>query len=222
MLWWMIAGFFIWLSLREIYYGFVPPPGYDFPYPTISIPYVLVTAALGLAAAYTPIRYAYFEHFLSQKAQIIAESKKAKVHCNTFINSVMDLNMLAAAYAQEETGRIVFQHPWCKTLLHHLEHPENASEAGIYSVQMFAHEAMHIRGESDEAMAECQAVQRYARVAMALGIGEYMAREHGLRYYHGYYQRRARIGGMAGNYYSEQCKPGGAWDERLIDSTWGA
>jgi hypothetical protein len=220
-LWWMIAGFFLWLCLREIYYGFVPPPGYDFPYPKISIPYVVVTAALAAEAAYTPIRYSFFEQFLTEKARVLSESQKAAVHCNTFLDSVFDSNVLAAGHAQVETGRIVLQYPWCKTLLNHLRQPEKASIEGIYSVQILTHEVMHIRGERDEARTDCQAVQRYVRAAMLLGITEYAAREHGMRFYNGPYKRRAVIGGMAGNYYSEQCAPGKALDEKLSDSTWG-
>jgi hypothetical protein len=220
MFWWALCAFFAWLSLREIYYGFVPRSGFDHPNPSISIPYVLITAAIAAAFAYTPLRYAHFERFLTQKAQLLSESTKAVVHCNTFVDSMLDSNVFAAGHANRETGLIVLQHPWCGDMMDHLQHPEKADPKGIHSVHLFTHETMHIRGEMNEAATDCQAIQRYARAAVLLGIPEAIGKTHGMFYYNGLYKQRGVIGGMAGQYYSDQCAPGRAMDEQLIDSTW--
>jgi hypothetical protein len=219
-LWWIFSAFFAWLSIREIYFGFVPRAGYDNPNPTISMPYVLTTAVIAAAFAYTPIRYAYFENFLSEKARILSGSDKAVVHCNTFVDSMFDGNVFAVGHAQFETGRIVFQHPWCGNLMDHLKRPEKVTPEGLMSVQIFAHESMHIRGEHNEAITECQAIQRYARAAQLLGVRESVAKRNGMTYYVNDYKKRAVQGWMSSQYYSDQCAPGKALDEKLSDSTW--
>ncbi len=221
MLWWALSIFFFWLGLREIYYGFIPRAGFDSPNDVISKPYVLTTFAIAAAFAYMPLRYWAFERFLTEKAIILSESSKAHVHCNTVFDTMFDRQVFAAGHAQIETGRIVFQHPWCGRLMDHLDHPEKMTREGVFSIQIFAHEAMHIRGERDEAKTDCQAIQRYARAAQLLGItSTTLAKENGMFYYTQGYQDRAAIGGMTGQYYSDQCAPGKALDEKLPDSTW--
>jgi hypothetical protein len=220
-LWWIIAGFFFWLSFREVLYGFVPRPGFSRPNPEISIPFVLTTAALAIAFAYTPVRYWYFERFLTEKAQILAESNKATIHCNTIFDTWFDSNVFAAGHADFETGRIVFQHPWCGRLMDHLKHPERAASEELFSMQIFVHEAMHIRGERNEANTECQAIQRFVRGAKLLGVADDIAKANGMTFYTGYYKNRAAQGIMSSQYYSDQCAPGKALDEKLVDSTWG-
>jgi hypothetical protein len=220
MLWWLLCAFFLSLAIREIYFGFVPRRGFDSPNPTISIPYVLTTAAIAAALAYTPIRHWQFEQFLTAKAKLLSESDKAFVHCNTFVDSVLDTNVFAAGHANPQTGRMVFQHPWCDDLMEHLKRPDKATLKGIHSVHLFAHEAMHIRGEMNEAKTDCQAVQRYERAAILLGVPEHLAKTHGMANYNGTYKQRGAIGGMAGQYYSDECAPGKALDERLPDSVW--
>jgi hypothetical protein len=220
MLWWCLSAFFFWLAAREIYFGFVPRRGFATPNPTISRPYVLTTAVIASALAYMPIRAWQFEQFLTAKAKTLSESDKAFVHCNTFVDSALDTNVFAAGHANPETGRMVFQHPWCDDLREHLKQPDKATLKGIHSVHLFAHEAMHIRGEMNEAKADCQAVQRYERAAMLLGVPERLAKTHGMTNYNGMYKQRGAIGGMAGQYYSDECAPGKALDEGLPDSVW--
>ena len=220
MLWLTLAAFFLWLALREIYFGFVPRAGFDRPNASISLPYVVTTAAIAAALAYTPFRYWQFEQFLSANARVLSESDKAHVHCNTFVDSVLDTNVFAAGHANPETGRMVLQHPWCGELMDHLKRPETTTLKGIQSVHLFTHEAMHVRGEQNEATTDCQAIQRYARAATLLGVPDALAMQHGMTNYTGPYQQRGAIGGMAGQYFSAECAPGKALDERLIDSIW--
>jgi hypothetical protein len=220
MLWWLFSGFFGWLALREIYHRFVPRTGFDRPNAKISMPFLVSTVALSAAFAYTPIRYFYFERFLTHTAKILSESNRATVHCNTFVDSMFDSNMLAAGHANIETGRIVLQHPWCGDLMDYVRHPEKATPAGIHSVHLFTHETMHIRGERNEANTDCQAIQRYHRAAKLLGVADSIAKQHGMAYYLGQYMQRGARGPMSSQYYSEQCAPGKTLDEKLPDSTW--
>jgi hypothetical protein len=79
---------------------------------------------------------------------------------------------------------------------------------------------MHIRGEMNEAITECEAVQRNYRAAKLLGVADETAKRNALEYYNTGYQQRREIGGMQAAYYSDQCAPGKALDEHLSDSTW--
>lgn len=220
MLWWAMAALFLWLALREVHYGFFARPGFATPQ-AIDKSYVLVLLLIAAAFAYTPIRYWRFEQFLTDKARVLSESDKATVHCNTFFDTAIDPMSMASGHADPVSGRIVFQKPWCGVLMDHLRHPERMRREGIFSVQMFAHEAMHIRGELNEAITECQAIQRHARAARLLGIApDALAKESATTYYRLHYQERKQIGGMLAAYYTDTCAPGKALDEKLADSTW--
>jgi hypothetical protein len=104
--------------------------------------------------------------------------------------------------------------------MEYLDHPERANEMELASLNLFTHESMHARGERNEAVTECQAVQRNRRAAQLLGVPDAAARKGALAYYRGSYLDKGRIGGMQAAYFSAECAPGKALDERLIDSTW--
>lgn len=220
MLWLLISGFFCWLIFREIYYAFIAPEGFDRPHAKISFSYILVLAVLATGFAYPPVNTWRFERFLTKQARILSESNKATVHCNSVADTFFDQNVFAAGHAQPETGEIVFAHSWCDSLQAYLKKPQNSTREGRISVQIFAHEAMHIRGEMDEAKTECQAIQRYVRAATLLGVPRHIAKKNGMAYFQTEYQARAHAGQMSAQYYSSECAPNKAMDEKLTDSTW--
>lgn len=225
MLWLLISGFFCWLIFREIYYSIKPLEGFDRPHNQVSIVYLSVLILLAAGFAYPPVNTWQFERFLTKKARILSESSKASVHCNTVADTFFDPNVFAAGHAQFDTGKIVFARTWCKNLQQHLRDSKKTNlkkltREGIISVHIFAHEAMHIRGEHNEAKTECQAIQRYARAAQLLGLDAKTAKQNGMTYYLIEYQQRAKQGQMSSQYYATDCAPGKAMDELLIDSTW--
>ena len=220
MLWWVISGFFAWLAFREIYYAHVPGSGYGTPDSEISKPFVFAMLFIAAAFAYTPVRYAYFESYLTKQAKILSGSQQATVHCNTMFDTFFDPSVFSAGHANIETGKIVFQHPWCARLMDYLNHPEGADFEEIYSLHMLVHEAMHIRGERNEARADCEAIQRDYRASKLLGIPDRIAKRNSMIYYLGSYQERATQGVYSSEYYSAQCAPGKGLDEKLPDSTW--
>jgi hypothetical protein len=218
-LWILASLFFFWCAFREIRTSIVAPPGFDFPMP-ISKPYLALVLALAVLFAWPPVHTWYFERFLSANASELADNHGAKVHCNTIWDTMLDAEMLAAAHADPQTGEIGIQHPWCDTLSSDLHHPNRATEDELWSLAIFTHESMHIRGELNEALTECEAVQRNYRAAKLLGVPDGTARRNALDYYNIIYQERGKIGGMQSEYYSDQCAPGKAMDEHLSDSTW--
>jgi hypothetical protein len=219
MLWILISLFFFWCAFREIRGSFVAPNGYDFPQP-VSRTYLAIVLGLAVAFAWPTVHRWYFQWFLSVKATELADNHRAKVHCNTTIDTMLDPSMLAAGHANPRTGEIGIQKPWCNTLMSYLAHPARATDMEIQSLNIFTHESMHVRGEMNEARTECEAVQRNYRAAKMLGVPDAIAKQNALDYYNNSYQRRALIGGLAGEYYSAECAPGKAMDEHLDDSTW--
>jgi hypothetical protein len=178
---------------------------------------VLILAVL---FGWIPAHTWYLEHFLSEKATELADNHRAHVHCNTVFDTMLDPAMLAAGHANPKTGKIGIQHPWCDRLSSYMRHPGNASEEELWSLGIFTHESMHVRGELDEIKTECEAVQRNYRAARLLGVADEIAKQNALDYYNILYKGRALIGGLTGSYYSDQCAPGRALDEHLDDSTW--
>ncbi len=215
MLWILCSLFFCGLVVRELFgsgRGGRPEPIY--------LPYLVLVSVLAAAFAWPPLSTWRFERFLEDKAMLLADGKPVSVHCNTIIDTMFDRNMLAAGHANPQTGEIVFQTPWCDVLRDYLDDPQQADDERIVSLNLFTHEVMHIRGEMNEAMTECQSVQYNRRAARLLGVPEPLATQHARRYYSELYALRGRIGGYSGMYFSEQCAPGLAMDQRLPDSTW--
>jgi hypothetical protein len=218
-LWLAISLFFLWCAWREVRASMVAPPGYDMPRP-IYKPYLALVLILAVAFAWPTLHRWYFEHYLSREATLLAEGHRASVHCNTVLDTMFDPEMLYAGHANPRTGKIVIQAPWCDRLSAYLRHPARANELELMSLDMLTHESMHVRGEMNEPITECQAVQRNARAARMLGVPDEVARRNALDYYNILYKRRAEVGGLSGGYYSAECAPGKALDERLADSTW--
>jgi hypothetical protein len=219
MLWLLASGFFVWCAFREIRGSFVARPGYDFPTP-VSKPYLAIVIALAIGFAWPTVHRLYFERFLSAKSTELADGHRARVHCNTVFDTMMDTEMLAAGHANIETGEIALQAPWCGVLMSYLSHPERASRDEIISLDIFTHESMHVRGERNEAVTECEAVQRNYRAARLLGVPDEIAKQTARRYYEVLYPERGKIGGMQSAYYSEECAPGKSLDEHLSDASW--
>jgi hypothetical protein len=219
MLWLLASLFFVGCAGREIVYGFVPKPGYDRPSPP-SRSYVAVMLVIAAALAWPTLHRWHFEHFLSVEATELADQHRAHVHCNTVFDTMIDPEMLAAGHANPRTGKIGIQTPWCDRLMAYLRHPGHANAEEIWSLDMFTHESMHVRGEINEARTECEAVQRNYRAAKLLGVPDPIAKQNALDYYNDSYLHRQEMGIMQASYFSAECAPGKAWDEHLIDSTW--
>lgn len=203
------------LAIREIHGGMravEPQPVYA--------PYLVLVSALALAFAWPPFRDWRFERLLESRALMLTDGKPVSVHCNTLFDTMLDPNVFAAGHADPATGEIVFQKPWCSLLRSYLRKPQDADERELASLNLFTHEAMHVRGELNEVATECQAVQRNHRAARILGVPESVAAESARAYYRGVYASRRDQGSLSRSYYSEECAPGRALDERLPDAVW--
>jgi len=219
MLWIVISLFFCWLIFREFQRRKVVEVGFDAPDPApVYKPYVAILAILAALFAWPPVHFWFIERFLSAKATELAEGHRVKVHCNTVFDSFFDPNNGARGHANPATGEIVLQPPHCKTLMDYIAHPARASRDEIFALGLLTHESMHVRGERNESITECEAVQRNYRAAKILGVPDTIARKNALDYFHNFYLPRERLEGSA--YFSPECRPGKAMDEHLADSAW--
>jgi hypothetical protein len=96
-------------------------------------------------------------------------------------------------------------------LRRHGDHPDDGQ---VLAVHVLTHEAMHMAGITDEARAECLAVQRDAKTARLLGASPREAADLARRYWRAFYPR------MPDGYVSPECKPGGQLDQALPDAPW--
>lgn len=114
--------------------------------------------------------------------------------------------------------RSKLRHESCDGLVEFLKNPSALPgprrRARVIAVHVVSHEARHMLGEMNEAKADCQALQRNAQVAQALGAPVATARELALAYWQEVYPA------MPAPYNSPECRPGGALDENLPTSPW--
>lgn len=145
-----------------------------------------------------------------------------RYHCgstlNIFFDRTTDLAVGYVAHGAEgpdKTSKL--RYDVCDALVDYLSGPDDLrgdTDHKILAVHVLSHEARHMLGELNEASADCQALQRNALVALALGASEGKARELALRYYEDLYPRAAP------GYRSPECRRGGHLDENLPTSPW--
>lgn len=221
MLWLILSTACGWLIFRELWpHTRWAPIRESGPPPPVFLPYVIGLTVVGLVLGWQPFKYWRLERFLSVKATLLADGHAAHVHCNTVFDSFFDPNSLNAGHAHPESGLIVLQYPWCGRLLDYLAQPRGASPTELASLNIFTHESMHIRGEMNEAVTECQAVQRNRRAAVLLGVPAEIAKESARGYYTEVYLQRAFSGPFSAAYFSAECAAGKSLDEHLPDAFW--
>lgn len=199
----IVSVFFIWLIYRE-FQNTNDKSHFD-------KGYIAVLAIFAVLSCLPILDHWRFESFLSKKASLLADNKHAKVKCATVFQSVYD-KFGFAGLAYYDTGEIILQYPTCNDLRDYLDAPETANTREIYSLNVFTHEAMHIRGERNEQKTECQAIQRYVTAAKLLGVRTHIAEQNAQDYYRVSYPRHS--------YFSSKCGPGKEYDENLSESVW--
>lgn len=182
-------------------------------YDSFDFGYLFVIALLALACAWTPLKFWRFEKMLSEQASIFSERQGVTVSCTSVFDSIFDpFDMSRAGTAYVETGEIIFHYGWCKSFMSYLEEPYNLSDQELFSMHVFTHEVMHIRGELNERKTDGQAVQRNHLLGLQLGVDVFVARQNAVQFYQTLYKKHP--------YFSKDCAPGKALDEQLSDSIW--
>ncbi len=137
---------------------------------------------------------------------------------NTFFDRGTDMAWGYVKWTEEGPAKSSkLRHETCKGLREFFDDPtqwRSISNDRLFAVHIITHETMHMAGEMSEAVTECQAVQRDALMAQALGASAEQARDMALAYYIEIYPN------LRQDYYSDECKQGGKLDENLPTSPW--
>lgn len=185
-------------------------------------PFILVglLAVLAIGAAIPPyLRHREEDRLAAAASQLVGAP--VKVHCQTFGQTFYQLGA-ELGYVRWGAGGVPEHQTFikrgpCADLRGYLHSDkQQPSEAQIIAVHVLTHEAMHMKGITSEAAAECAAMQRDATTAELLGASEPAALMLARAYWLVDYPR------MPTDYRSADCRPGGALDERLPDPPWVA
>ena len=184
------------------------------PFPRISVGLSLV---LALCCAVPLVVQSVVEHRLQRAAAEVA-GEPVRVHCQGLGQAFLDLGPELGFVRWGPDGT-----PEHETLIKrgpcaHLRAWLWSSKAAptldqVIAVHVLTHETMHMAGITDEARAECAAVQRDASMAAALGASPLEAAHLARTYWTEVYPRMpdGYVGG---------CGPGGAYDEGLPAPPW--
>jgi hypothetical protein len=130
----------------------------------------------------------------------------------------------AEAHPRDVVGRAYFhehlielRHDICGAIAqirqHHQLHSPAALQAAAEAVKALAHEAFHIRGDSDEAVTECHAMQLVVATALRLRITPTLAHRFGRIVWLDYHL-------MPANYRTSLCIDGGPFDLHPGSHVW--
>lgn len=185
------------------------------PFPVWSVSLLLVIA---VAAAVPVVRRHHLQDRLSDVASQLA-GRTVAVHCQTTTGELLDAGAELGFVRFDADGvpepATTIKHGPCGDLRAYANssHRDPTREQ-VIAVHVLTHEAMHMRGQSTEDLAECEAVQRDAKTAELLGATPRQARELALTYWITVYPD------MPDGYRSSGCRPGGELDERLGSAPW--
>ena len=185
----------------------------SFPYLGVGL---LVVVALGIAVP-TYLRHREEDRLSTVATQLAGVH--ATVHCQTVGAELVDLGSELGWVRWGPDGKpehqTLIKHGPCRALRSYLaSSKQQPSDNQVIAVHVLTHESMHMRGLTDEAQAECAAVQRDAMTARLLGADPAAARALAVRYWTQMYPQ------MPDGYRTGECTTGGPLDERLPDAPW--
>jgi hypothetical protein len=184
----------------------------DLPVLSVSV-LVLVAVAAAVPGAQRKVE----ERRLGKIASSLA-GKHVSVHCQDGAEAFVDAGSEYGWVAFDANGipepRTLIKREQCKLLKSYDKHPSSPSWDEMVAVHVLTHEAMHMRGERSEQVAECQALQRDALTAQGFGATPQEGMALAQRYWKQVYPR------MPDDYITGSCSPGGALDEALASSPW--
>ncbi len=181
---------------------------------------VAVLLVIALVAAIPGARRRTQERKLGSVASRLVGHDVA-VHCQSNAGALIDAGAELGYVKYDMDGvpepRTTLKREPCQDLGSYVSSDKRRPTFGeVVAVHVLTHEAMHMRGETDEATTECEAMQRNARTARMLGATERQA--WGLaRYYWQFVYPD-----MPDDYRSSDCTPGGRLDEGLPAAPWGS
>jgi hypothetical protein len=184
------------------------------PFPKISVG-LCVAVAIGCAVPL--VLHARLERTLEHAASQVA-GEPVGVHCQTAGETWTEIGAELGYVRWGPDGvperKTLIKYDPCADLRSWLSSDKRSPrEDQVVAVHVLTHETMHMIGITDEAHAECAAMQRDALMAQALGATPAQAQALAHRYWLEVYPRMpdGYVGG---------CGPGSQWDEHLTLAPW--
>lgn len=180
--------------------------------------WVGLLTVLALLAAYPGVVRSRLEDRLSRAASTLA-GRPVRVRCQAmggaFVDAGAELGYVKYRADGSPVDWTLIKRDQCNDLAGYLgSDKRNPGHPRVLAVHIVAHEAMHLAAITDEAAAECAAMQRDAQAARLLGASRADAAALARRYHASIYPR------MSSEYRSSECVPGGRLDEALGDGPW--
>ena len=186
-------------------------------FPVWSVAFLLVVA---LVAAIPGARRRTQERRLGSVASRLV-GHHVNVHCQSNAGALVDAGAELGYVKYDGDGipepRTTLKREPCHDLRRYVDsNKRRPTLEEVVAVHVLTHEAMHMRGETNEATAECEAVQRDAQTARMLGATERQAQGLARYYWQIVYPD------MPDDYRTSDCAPGGGLDEGLPAAPWGS
>lgn len=178
----------------------------------------MLLVVLALVAAIPGAQRRAHEHRLASVATRLV-GHPVSVRCQTTASAMVDLGSELGFVPFDADGRplptATIKRDPCRDLRDYLGgSKERPSTRQVMAVHVLTHEAMHMRGETSEAITECEALQRDQLTATLLGAGQAQARRLARSYWLLVYPQ------MPDDYRTGDCAPGGRLDEGLDSAPW--
>jgi hypothetical protein len=168
---------------------------------------VVCVAALATASAFE-VKHQWVQARATAVVVHVSGSATAVADCQRFTPELVDLSATSGFVFADSQNVAHLRRTVCNDLFAWLLSSKRAPTDGqVRAVHITVHEAMHVRGEFDEARAECFAMQRDADAAQLLGATPAQAAALAQRYYRDVYPR------MPEPYVSAQCAADQAYDQ---------
>jgi hypothetical protein len=184
----------------------------DLPVLSVSL-LVLVAVVAAIPGAQRKVQERQLAHVAAELA-----GRPVSVHCQdgaeAFVDAGSELGWVAFGADGVPEPRTLIKRAQCQDLKRYRKHRDHPTFDEVVAVHVLTHEAMHMRGERVEAVAECEALQRDAVTAARLGATPEQARALAVEYWRLVYPR------MPEDYVTRDCAPGGGLDEHLPTSPW--
>jgi hypothetical protein len=186
----------------------------------VSFPAIAVSscAVLSVVATFPVINRAALDTRLGHAASRLI-GVHVQVNCQTLTGSALDMGRELGYVKWGPNGvpehRTLIKHDQCNDLDAYLDSTkEHPSAAQILAVHVLTHESMHMSGTTNEAIAECHAMQYDTAMAEDLGAPAAAAHALAVSYWRVVYPN------MPDNYTSGDCRPGGPLDLHLPGAPW--
>lgn len=158
------------------------------------------------------LRWDMQEHDFTVATQKLLGRKDVHVQCQRLTGTLIDASGTEGHVMFYPDGRPPRLAHLTYTTCHNLAkwrrggHKATAPNAQLIAVHVLTHEAMHLTGVTNEATAECYAIQRDSQTAQLLGASRSAGDALALRYWSADYPN------MRDDYRTSDCRPGGALD----------